>query len=126
TIDYSTYFRSAKLAVMRCRYCEEPAGWWRRCCAACRRLEEVFTTHRGADMGTLMDVFLATGAPGEKVEKFLNADPQGSGTIRDQIAADMTNELLEALGQTGRQTAGDVKRIRERGGWVSLDRRPRE
>lgn len=77
-------------------------------------------------MGTLMDLFIASGAPREKVEKFLNGDPDGAGTVRDQIAADMTNQLMQALGQRSRQTASDVKRIRERGGWVGLDRRPRE
>jgi len=77
-------------------------------------------------MGTFMDLFIASGVPRDKVEKFLNTDARGHGTIRDQIAADMTNQLLEALGQRSRQTAGDVKRLRERSGWVGLDRRPRE
>jgi len=74
----------------------------------------------------MMDVFIATGVPRDKVERFLDADPAGSGTVRDQIAADMTNQLLQALGQRSRQTAGGVKRIRERGNWVGLDRRPPE
>jgi hypothetical protein len=86
----------------------------------------LFTTHPGADMGTLMDLFIASGASRDKVEKFLNADPHGHGTVRDQIAKDMTNQLLEALGQRGRQTVAQVKRVRERGGWMGLDRRPRE
>jgi hypothetical protein len=111
---------------MRCRYCTEPAGWWRRRCRDCCQLEELFGTHRGADMGTMMDVFMASGVPRPKVEKFFDADLNGAGTVRDQIAADMTNQLLGALGQRGRQTAGDVKRIRERGGWTRLDQRPRE
>lgn len=111
---------------MRCRYCEERAGWWRRCCTDCRRLSALVTTHPGADMGTLMDLFIASGAGREKVEKFLNADAYGDGTVRDQIAADMANQLLEALGQRRRQTVGDVRRLRERGAWLGLDRRPRE
>jgi len=111
---------------MRCGYCQEPAGWWRRWCPDCRRLDALVTLHRGADMGTFMDLFIASGVPRDKVEKFLNTDARGHGTIRDQIAADMTNQLLEALGQRSRQTAGDVKRLRERSGWVGLDRRPRE
>ena len=77
-------------------------------------------------MGVMMELFMETGAPGDTVERFLNADVDGSGAIRDHIAADMTNQLLQALGQSSRQTSADVKRIRERGGWLHLDRRPRE
>jgi len=77
-------------------------------------------------MGTLLERFIATGTARSKLEKFLDGDPTGAGTVRDQIAADMTNELMRALGQRARQTAGDVKRIRERGNWVHLDQRPRE
>lgn len=73
-----------------------------------------------------MDLFIASGASRERIEGFLNADPHGTGPIRDQIAADMTNQLMEALGHRSRQNARDVKRIRERGGWMVLDRRPRE
>ncbi|HXQ23824.1 MAG TPA: hypothetical protein VN812_19245 [Candidatus Acidoferrales bacterium] len=75
-------------------------------------------------MGTILDLFIAAGVSQVKVERFLDADPKGAGTIRDQIAADMANQLLEALGQRGRQSAAEVKRIRARGGWTGLDRRP--
>lgn len=73
-----------------------------------------------------MEMFLGSGVPRAGIERFLDADPHGGGSVRDQIAADMSNQLLEALGQRGRQTAQDVKRIRERGGWMHLDQRPRE
>ncbi len=86
----------------------------------------MFTANRGADAGTLMELFIGTGAPRDKVERFLDAERPGGGTVRDQIAADMTNQLLHALGQRRRQTADGVKRIRERGTWVGLDQRPRE
>ena len=49
-----------------------------------------------------------------------------SPAVRDQIAADMTNQLLAAFGQRRRQTPEEVRRIRERGAWVALDRPPRE
>ena len=111
---------------MRCRYCLEPAGWWRRQCRVCGQLRQVFLTHRGVHMGTMLELFMATGARREQVEQFLDADPQGRGSVRDQIAADMTNELLGALGQRARQSPADVKRLRARGGWTNLDRRPRE
>ncbi len=86
----------------------------------------MFNANRGADIITMTDLFIATGVPRDKVEKFLDADPTGSGTVRDQIAADLTNQLLRALGQRSRQTAGSVSRIRARGRWVGLDRRPPE
>jgi hypothetical protein len=111
---------------MRCRLCLEPAGWWRRSCDDCRRLAATFAANRGADMGRLMELFIATGVPREKVDRFLDADPRGTGTLRDQIAADMSNQLLQALGRRGEQTARDVKRIRERGNWTNRDQRPRE
>ena len=73
-----------------------------------------------------MELFLATRVTRSKIEHFLEADPDGGGTIRDHIAASMTNDLMSALGSDVRQTAADVKRIRERGNWVNLDRRPTE
>lgn len=111
---------------MRCRICREGAGGLRRRCSDCGRLAELFVAHRGADMSTLMDMFIASGAPRHKVDKFLNADVDGQGTVRDQIASNMANDLLAALGQRGRQTATDVRRIRQRGAWVASDRRPTE
>jgi hypothetical protein len=77
-------------------------------------------------MGTMMDAFIASGAARAQIEKFLEADPDGTGSVRDQIAADMTNQLLGALGQRHRQTPQTVRRLRERGAWTTLDRRPRE
>ena len=111
---------------MRCQICMQRARWWRRRCDECSRLAALFAAHRGADMGTLMELFIASGAPPEKVDRFLLTDIDGGGTVRDQIAAAMTNDLLHALGQTGRQTPRQVERIRQRGAWTMLDRRPPE
>jgi len=77
-------------------------------------------------MATMMELFLETGAPRVKVERFLESDVDGSGAVRDMIAADMTNQLLEAFGQRQRQTPKEVRRIRARGAWEALDRPPRE
>jgi hypothetical protein len=74
----------------------------------------------------MMDAFIASGAAQAQIEKFLEADPEGTGSIRDQIAADMTNQLLGALGQRNRQTPQTVRRLRERGAWRTFDRRPPE
>jgi hypothetical protein len=82
--------------------------------------------HRGADMATMFDSLMATGVPRHTIERFLDADPDGQGSVRDQIAAEMTNQLLEGLGQRARQSVADVQRIRKRGGWTALDRRPPE
>jgi hypothetical protein len=71
-------------------------------------------------------VWWLPGAPRHTIERFLDADPNGRGSVRDQIAADMTNQLLEALGQRPRQSVTDVRRIRRRGAWMALDQRPRE
>lgn len=74
----------------------------------------------------MMELFIASGAPREKVDSFLLADLDGAGAVRDRIAVDMTNDLLRALGQSGRQTVGEVERLRRRGRWQALDRRPPE
>jgi len=111
---------------MICRYCRDQAGWWRRRCKVCRRLLAVFEEHRGLDFRTMMQLFVDTGVPTDKIERFLEADPRGDGSIRDHIAADMTNDLMRALGNDTRQTAAGVKELRERGNWVNLDRRPTE
>lgn len=73
-----------------------------------------------------MDLFIGTGAPRRKVERFLDADLDGTGAVRDQIASDMTNQLLEMLGHRGRRTPSEVQRLRERGGWMKFGRRPPE
>jgi hypothetical protein len=76
-------------------------------------------------MRGILDAFAATGVAPDKLQRFLEAEPEkGKGTIRDRIAADMTNQLLGALGQRGHQTGGEVKVLRERGGWKGLDRPP--
>jgi len=74
----------------------------------------------------MFDSLMATGVPRPAIERFLDADPNGQGSVRDQIVADMTNQLLETLGQRSRQSVADVQRIRKRGGWTALDRPPRE
>lgn len=76
-------------------------------------------------MRSLLDAFAATGASAEKVERFLNAEPHpGRGTMRDQMAAEMTNQLLAALGQRPTQSGADAKRLRERGAWRTYGERP--
>ena len=78
-------------------------------------------------MRRLLDGLQATGASREKIERFLNAEPRpGAGTIRDLMAAEMSNQLLGALGQRPTQSGADAKRLRERGAWRGYDQRPTE
>jgi hypothetical protein len=43
---------------------------------------------------------------------FLKADPDGTGSIQDQVTAEMTTQLMKVMGISGRQTAEEVNRIR--------------
>jgi hypothetical protein len=78
-------------------------------------------------MRGLLAAFEATGIDRVDIERFLDAEPaRMGGSIRDQIAADMSNQLLEALGQRPEQSGVEVKRLRARGQWRSYDQRPPE
>ena len=54
-----------------------------------------------------------TGVERDKILLFLKADPDGKGSIQDQVTAEMTSELMKVMGISGQQTAGEVKRIRD-------------
>jgi hypothetical protein len=76
-------------------------------------------------MRGVLEALVQAGVPPAKIERFLESEPvPGAGKVRDQIAADMANQLLDALGQPGDQTGAGVKKLRERGAWRGLDRRP--
>jgi len=49
----------------------------------------------------------------EKIITFLKADPEGKGSVQDQVTAEMTTELMKVMGISGRQTPQEVKRIRD-------------
>jgi hypothetical protein len=87
-------------------------------------LREIFDTHRGESLRAMLQRFEASGAAPHKIATFFDANPTGAGTVRDQIAADMTNELLAVLGQRKRQSAEEVRRLRERGQWRRMGERP--
>lgn len=112
---------------MKCGYCQERAGWFSRVCADCQRLLRIYETHRG-EIGFLqfLDLCIETGLPREKIEAFLAADPRGEGSVKDRILADMSTELLGALGVRSQQSARDVKRLREKGTWHTMGERPKE
>lgn len=112
---------------MQCNYCHAPAGWFKRLCTDCRRLHDIFTRHQG-QLGLLqfLDLFIETGLSRERIEAFMNADPHGRGSVKDQITADMSSELLGAMGIRVRQTANDVRQLREKGAWQHMDDKPEE
>lgn len=78
-------------------------------------------------MRRLLQALDHTGVEPDKIQRFLDAEPTaGGGSVRDLIAADMTNQLLDALGQPPSQEGATVQRLRQRGDWRRLDRPPSE
>jgi hypothetical protein len=63
--------------------------------------------------GEFLDGLERTGVRKDKIVRFLKADPDGKGSIQDQVTAEMTTELMKVMGIAGRQTPGEVKKIRD-------------
>jgi hypothetical protein len=66
--------------------------------------------------GQFLDGLEETGVDKEKILRFLKADPDGTGSIQDQVTAEMTTQLMKVMGIAGNQTAQEVKRIRDNTG----------
>src|ERR687896_2644074 len=99
--------------MAQCGYCGENAGMLARTCADCKKLLARVQELRGhVGYGEFLDGLERTGIAKEKILRFLQADPDGSGSIQDQVTAEMTTELMKVMGIPGRQTAEEVKRIR--------------
>lgn len=97
-----------------CLYCRESAGFFARVCADCKKLLARVEELRGkVSYGQFLDGLEQTGVSKEKILRFLQADPEGKGSIQDQVTAEMTSELMRVMGISGRQTAQEVKRIRD-------------
>ena len=62
--------------------------------------------------GEFLDGLEQTGVAKQKIMTFLKADPDGQGSVQDQVTAEMTTELMKVMGISGQQTAENVKRIR--------------
>jgi hypothetical protein len=101
--------------MRKCIYCGERADLFgRRSCADCKKLLARVTELRGkVSYGQFLDGLEQTGIDKEKILRFLQADPEGTGSIQDQVTAEMTSELMQVMGISGRQTAQEVKRIRD-------------
>ena len=99
--------------MQRCGYCGERSGLLARVCAECKRLLARVGELRGkVSYGQFLDGLEDTGVAKEKILRFLQADPNGAGSIQDQVTAEMTTELMQVMGISGRQTPREVKRIR--------------
>jgi hypothetical protein len=100
--------------MARCSYCAENSGLLARICADCKKLLARVEELRGrVGYGEFLDGLERTGVAKEKIVKFLKADPDGNGSVQDRVTAEMTTELMKVMGIAGRQTPGEVKRIRD-------------
>jgi hypothetical protein len=100
--------------MRRCEYCKDRAGFWSRVCRECRTLLARVEELRGqVGYGEFLDDLERTGVPTEKIMVFLKADPYGTGSVQDQVTAEMTSELMKVMGIQGSQTPQEVKRIRK-------------
>jgi hypothetical protein len=83
-------------------------------CGDCKKLMARVEELRGrVGYGEFLDGLEQTGVAKEKIMVFLKADPNGTGSIQDQVTAEMTTELMKVMGMSGRQTPEAVKRIRD-------------
>lgn len=99
---------------MKCAYCGDRAGLLKRTCSDCLKLVHVFeTAPQSFGYREMLQQLIATGVPHEKIEKFIDSDTDGHGTINDQITARMTNEIMSSLGQPSTMKGQDVKKVRE-------------
>jgi len=99
--------------MRQCVYCTDRAGLFGRVCADCKKLLARVQELRGkVGFGEFLEGLEQTGVAKEKILTFLQADPDGTGSIQDQVTAEMTTELMNVMGISGRQTAQEVKRIR--------------
>jgi len=100
--------------MRRCVYCGERAGFWSRVCRDCKTLKDRVDRLSGrVGFGEFLDGLEQTGVAKEKIMIFLKADPDGGGSIQDRVTAEMTSELMRVMGIPGRQTAEEVKRVRD-------------
>ena len=100
--------------MRNCVYCGGRAGLFGRMCADCKKLLARVGELRGkVSFGQFLDGLEQTGVDKEKILRFLKANPDGAGSIQDQVTAEMTSELMKVMGISGQQTAEEVKRIRD-------------
>ena len=100
--------------MARCVYCGDRSGFWSKICGDCKRLLARVDELRGrVSYGEFLDGLERTGVSKEKIIVFLKADPEGKGSIQDQVTAEMASELMQVMGLKGSQSAGEVQHIRK-------------
>jgi len=100
--------------MRRCVYCGDRRPLWSRLCGDCKKLLAQVDALRGrVGYGEFLNGLEQTGVARDKIMRFLTADPEGKGSIQDQVTAEMTSELMRVMGIRGRQTPEAVKRIRD-------------
>lgn len=100
--------------MARCVYCGDWGGLWSKICRNCKKLLARVDELRGqVGYGEFLDGLESTGVTKEKIMVFLRADPEGEGSIQDQVTAEMASELMKGMGIKGSQSPENVKRIRE-------------
>ena len=98
----------------RCIYCQDSAGWFKRLCGDCKGMLEALKELDGQfSFRTLLDALMEACPSNEKIERFLDSDIGGQGSIRDIVTARMTNQLAHTMGQPTDMTSKKVKWIRE-------------
>ncbi len=98
---------------MKCVYCKERAGLLKRVCRDCSRLVDVTAALENAfGYRQLLDTLLETKIDPQKIEKYLDADVDGRGSINDQITARMTNQIMHSLGTPSQMSGKDVLKVR--------------
>ena len=99
--------------MRKCVYCGDRSSLWSRMCQDCQKLMGRVDELRGkVGFGEFLDGLEETGVAKQKIMTFLKADPDGQGSVQDQVTAEMTTELMKVMGISGQQTAENVKRIR--------------
>jgi hypothetical protein len=97
----------------------------KRLCDSCAEAWRLYEQHRGTiGLTQFLDLLIDAGMERERIEAALAGDLDGQGALRDRLTADMANRMLADMGVAGRQTAADVKRLRESGGAGASTTRP--
>ncbi len=98
--------------MARCIYCQCRSGFISQVCRDCRTLTRAFKTlNENFGYRELLDKLLDTGVDPDKIEKFLDTDTEGTGSISQRITARMTNQLMADLGQPTKMSGQDVKEV---------------
>lgn len=100
--------------MAKCLYCQDRSGIISKVCKDCRQLiQSMKQLDENFGYRILLDTLMATGVDSEKIQRFLDADPDGTGSLNQQVTARMTNQLMGDLGQPSQMSAEDVKNVQK-------------